>query len=143
MKIFFVIIVRIDVTFNIRLFLNHSNRIHDNIFTVYLNQLNLKVFNQILFIWNRNQSLRRFSNKKKKDCAKSPFASAEMSSDIDDDQVLPETLQKLEIVPIHPQSQTACKTNNERNQNPFFSVSSTANGLNDRVSKCIQFMLNK
>lgn len=57
-----------------------------------------------------------------------------MSSDVDDDQVLPESLQKLEIVPIYPQSQTACKTNNERNQNPFFSQLSTANGLDDRVS---------
>lgn len=58
----------------------------------------------------------------------------EMSSDVDDDQVLPESLQKLEIVPVYSHSQSACKANNERNQNPFFSELSTAvNGIDDRV----------
>lgn len=55
-----------------------------------------------------------------------------MSSDVDDDQVLPDSLQKLEIVSVY--SQSACKVNNERNQNPFFTELSTANGIDDRVS---------
>lgn len=54
-----------------------------------------------------------------------------MSSDVDDDQVLPDSLQKLEIVPVY--SQSACKANNEHNQNPFFTELSTANGIDDRV----------
>ncbi|XP_055322503.1 uncharacterized protein LOC129578256 [Sitodiplosis mosellana] len=58
-----------------------------------------------------------------------------MSSDVDDDQVLPDSLQKLEIVPVYSHSQSACKSNNERNQNPFFSVLSTANGIDDRIIK--------
>lgn len=57
-----------------------------------------------------------------------------MSSDVDDDQVLPDSLQKLEIVPVYPHSQSACKANNEHNRNPFFSELSTAtNGIDDRV----------
>lgn len=56
-----------------------------------------------------------------------------MSSDVDDDQVLPDSLQKLEIVPIYCHSQTACKQNNEREQNPFFSELSRVNGVDDRV----------
>lgn len=54
-----------------------------------------------------------------------------MSSDVDDDQVLPESLQKLEIVPVFSHSQSACKSNNERN--PFFSELRTVNGIDDRV----------
>lgn len=61
------------------------------------------------------------------------FSSVKMSSDVDDDQVLPESLQKLEIVPDYLHSQSACKANNERN-NPFFSELSRTNGIDDRVS---------
>lgn len=60
------------------------------------------------------------------------FSSVKMSSDVDDDQVLPESLQKLEIVPDYSHSQSACKANNERN-NPFFSELSRTNGIDDRV----------
>lgn len=56
-----------------------------------------------------------------------------MSSDVDDDQVLPDSLQKLEIVPVYTHSQSACKANNERNQNPFFTELSTTTGIDDRV----------
>lgn len=46
-----------------------------------------------------------------------------MSSDVDEDQILPDSLQKLEIVPIYQKNgNIACKQNNERNQNPFFLV---------------------
>ncbi|XP_031639465.1 uncharacterized protein LOC116351517 [Contarinia nasturtii] len=59
-----------------------------------------------------------------------------MSSDVDDDQVLPDSLQKLEIVPDYSHSQSACKANNEHNnQNPFFSQLSTANDIDERITK--------
>lgn len=61
------------------------------------------------------------------------FLQSKMSSDVDDDQVLPDSLQKLEIVSILSHSQLACKVNNERNQNPFFSELSTTNRIDDRV----------
>lgn len=44
-----------------------------------------------------------------------------MSSDVDDEQVLPDSLQKLEIVPINAQNQVACKID----QNPFYTVFDT------------------
>lgn len=67
-----------------------------------------------------------------------------MSSDVDDDQVLPESLQKLEIVSVYAQSQTACKSNNERNQNPFYSELSRVNGIDDRVRQyCRERKQNK
>lgn len=56
-----------------------------------------------------------------------------MSSDVDEDQVLPDSLQKLEIVSVYSQSLAACKTNNERNRNPFFTELSTTNSIDDRV----------
>lgn len=56
-----------------------------------------------------------------------------MSSDVDDDQVLPDSLQKLEIVSIYSHSLAAYKTNNERNQNPFFTELPTINCIDDRV----------
>lgn len=56
-----------------------------------------------------------------------------MSSDIDDDQVLPDSLQKLEIVSVYPHSLAACKTTNDRNQNPFLTELSTTNSVDDRV----------
>lgn len=54
-----------------------------------------------------------------------------MSSDVDDDQVLPESLQKLEIVPVFSHSQSACKAN--EHNNPFYSELSEANRIDDRV----------
>lgn len=58
-----------------------------------------------------------------------------MSSDVDDDQVLPDSLRKLEIVSVY----SACKTNNERHQNPFLTELSTENSADDRV--CILVLL--
>lgn len=58
-----------------------------------------------------------------------------MSSDADDDQVLPDSLQKLEIVPIYSQSQSACKVNNERDQNPFLTALSTTSEVDERVRR--------
>lgn len=68
---------------------------------------------------------------------KSKVNSVEMSSDVDDDQVLPESLQKLEIVPVYSHPQSICKANNERNQNPFFTELSTANGIDERVREFV------
>lgn len=57
-----------------------------------------------------------------------------MSSDVDDDQVLPDSLRKLEIVSVYSHSLAACKTNNERIENPFLTELSTAtNSVDDRV----------
>lgn len=56
-----------------------------------------------------------------------------MSSDVDDDQVLPESLQKLEIVSVYANSLAACKTINKRHQNPFLPELSTASCIDDRV----------
>lgn len=67
---------------------------------------------------------------------KNKFASVEMSSDVDDDQVLPESLQKLEIVPVFSHSQSACKAN--EHNNPFFSELSEANRIDDRVRVKLQ-----
>lgn len=59
-----------------------------------------------------------------------------MSSDVDEDQVLPDSLQKLEIVPVYSQSQTACKSNNERNPNPFFSAELSTNATEIAAMNC-------
>lgn len=64
-----------------------------------------------------------------------------MSSDVDDDQVLPESLQKLEIVPVFSHSQSACKAN--EHNNPFFSELSEANRIDDRVRVKLQHKKNK
>lgn len=57
-----------------------------------------------------------------------------MSSDVDDDdQVLPDSLRKLEIVSVYSNSLAACKANNERHQNPFLTELSTESSANDRV----------
>lgn len=61
-----------------------------------------------------------------------------MSSDVDDDQVLPDSLQKLEIVPVYSHSQSACKANNERNQNPFFTELSTSSRIDERVRRNLE-----
>lgn len=58
-----------------------------------------------------------------------------MPSDVDDDQVLPDSLQKLDIVPVNSQAQTFSKANNERNQNPFFTALSTPSGIDERITK--------
>lgn len=47
-----------------------------------------------------------------------------MSSDVDDEQVLPESLQKLEIVPDCSHASLKCKLTNEHN--PFYSVPTAA-----------------
>lgn len=71
-----------------------------------------------------------------------------MSSDVDDDQVLPDSLRKLEIVSVYTNSlaaattaTVACKTINERHQNPFLTELSTANSIDDRV--CINMATKK
>lgn len=64
-----------------------------------------------------------------------PSNNTGMSSDVDDDQVLPDSLQKLEIVPVYSHSLVACKTNIDRNQNPFLTELSTANSVDDRITK--------
>lgn len=48
------------------------------------------------------------------------FNATIMSSDVDDEQVLPESLQKLEIVPVYSQPSTSYKLSND--QNPFYAV---------------------
>lgn len=81
---------------------------------------------------------------KSKSSSKSTTASSiiGMSSDVDDDQVLPDSLRKLEIVSVYSHSLAACKTNNERNQNPFLTELSTGNSVDDRV--CIlELLLNR
>lgn len=58
-----------------------------------------------------------------------------MSSDVDDEQVLPDSLQKLEIVPVCSRSNFSHqpKYNELRNRNPFSIASSYSFG--ERVSK--------
>lgn len=68
-----------------------------------------------------------------------------MASDVDDDQVLPDSLRKLEIVSVYSNSLAACKANNERHQNPFLTELSTENcSANDRVRPyCIRIKKTK
>lgn len=58
-----------------------------------------------------------------------------MSSDVDDEQVLPDSLQKLEIVPDYSQTQPLYKIakSNDEQSNPF-SMNLFANDIDDRVS---------
>lgn len=59
-----------------------------------------------------------------------------MSSDVDDEQVLPDSLQKLEIVPVCSRTNLLHipKYNELRSQNPF-SITSSLNDFDERVSK--------
>lgn len=63
-----------------------------------------------------------------------------MLSDVDDDQVLPDSLRKLEIVSVYSNSLATCKTNNERHQNPFLTELSTANSVDDRVCVILELI---
>lgn len=76
---------------------------------------------------------KRMKSKCSKSTTTTPSNMTGMSSDVDDDQVLPDSLQKLEIVPVYPHSLVACKSNSDRNQNPFLTELSTANSVDDRV----------
>lgn len=62
-----------------------------------------------------------------------------MSSDVDDEQVLPDSLQKLEIVPVCSRSNLLHipKYNELRNRNPF-SIASILNDFDERVSKLLK-----
>lgn len=59
-----------------------------------------------------------------------------MSSDVDDEQVLPDSLQKLEIVPVCSRSNLSHthKYKELRRQNPF-SIASSLNDFDERVSE--------
>lgn len=66
-----------------------------------------------------------------------------MSSDVDDDQILPDSLQKLEIVPVYSRAQLLRKTttsNDAQNQNPF-SLDPFINKFDESVSKVQEYDL--